>query len=86
MESSDVLYWVIAFIVTIIVAWIALSLILTWAKPSLYKSDGALNWGTTLWVAALTVVFAWIIMLILYWIFFAISGAYGMGRGTECCA
>jgi hypothetical protein len=68
MQADSVLYWVIYFIVTVLVAWVALSLILLWIKPALYNSDGAVNWWTTLWVAALVILFAWLILIILTWI------------------
>jgi hypothetical protein len=68
MKADSILYWVIYFIVTVIVAWVAFSLILLWAKPALYNSNGTINWWNTLWVAALVILFAWLIMIILTWL------------------
>lgn len=68
MKTDSVLYWVIYFVVTIIVAWIALSLILLWVKPVLFNADGSLNWWSTLWVSALVVILAWLIVIVLRWI------------------
>lgn len=68
MKTDSVLYWVIYFVVTILVAWIALSLILIWVRPILFNADGSLNWWNTLWVSALVVLLAWLIIIILRWI------------------
>lgn len=68
MKTDSVLYWIIYFIVTVIVAWIALSLIVLWAKPAFLNSDGSVNWWTTLWVALVVILFAWLIMIILAFI------------------
>lgn len=68
MQADSVLFWIIYFIVTVLVAWIALSLIILWFKPAFLNADGAVNWWTTLWVAALIIVFAWLIMVILMFI------------------
>jgi hypothetical protein len=65
MRADNVLYWIIYFIVTVLVAWIALSLIMLWIKPTLVNADGSVNWWNTLWVALLIIVFAWIIMFII---------------------
>lgn len=65
MKTDSILYWVIYFVVTILVAWIALSLILLWFRPAFYNDDGSVNWWVTLWVSALIILFAWIIMIIL---------------------
>lgn len=65
MKTDSILFWVIYFIVNIIIAWIALSLILLWFRPVLYNTDGSVNWWTTLWVAALVIFFAWLITIIL---------------------
>lgn len=63
--TDNIIYWVVYFIVTVLVAWVALSLILIWARPALYNADGSINWWTTLWVAALVILLAWLIMLLL---------------------
>lgn len=78
MQADSVLYWVIYFIVTVLVAWVALSIILLWFKPALYNADGSVNWWTTLWVAALVILFAWLIMVVLTWII-------GLFRGCGPC-
>ena len=80
MQTNSILYWIIYFIVSVLVAWIALSLILIWAKPVLYNADGSLNWGTTLWVSALVVLLAWLILLIVRWLI----GLFANGNGA-CC-
>ena len=63
--TDNIIYWVVYFIITVLVAWVALSLILIWARPALYNADGSINWWTTLWVAALVILLAWLIMLLL---------------------
>ena len=68
MKTDSVLYWVIYFVVTILVAWIALSLILIWVRPVLFNADGSINWWNTLWVSALVILLAWLIIIILRWI------------------
>lgn len=73
----SILYWIIYFIVTVIVAWVALSLLLIWAKPAFYNSDGSVNWGTTFWVAIVVILLAWVILLIISWILWAIRGYTG---------
>ena len=78
MKTDSVLYWVIYFIVTVLVAWIAFSLILAWFKPALYNANGSVNWWVTLWVAALIILFAWIIMVLLWLII-------GLFRGVGSC-
>ena len=83
MKTDNVLYWIIYFIVTILVAWIALSLILLWFRPALYNANGSVNWWTTLWVAALVIIFAWIIMVILT---FIIKLFAGWGTCAKPCA
>lgn len=68
MSGSGVLYWIIYFIATVIIAWIALSLIIIWARPAFYNGDGSVNWWTTLWVAAVVILLAWLIIIILAWL------------------
>lgn len=68
MDGQSIAYWILYFIVTVIIAWIALSIILIWATPSLYNTDGSLNWGTTFWVAAVTILLAWLFLLLIWWI------------------
>jgi len=68
MSANSILYWIVYFIVTVIVAWIALSLILIWARPALYNADGSVNWWTTLWVAAVVILLTWLLLIILMWI------------------
>ncbi len=65
MKQDSILYWIIYFIVTVIVAWIAFSLILLWFRPAVYNTDGTVNWWNTLWVSALVILFAWLIMIII---------------------
>lgn len=80
-NSNSVIYYVIMFIVSIIITWVVLSLILMWARPVLFNANGSVNWWTTLWVAALLVVFVWIVALILGFIFAAFRGGC---RKDEC--
>lgn len=63
--TDNIVYWVLYFIFTVLIAWVALSLILIWARPVLFNADGSVNWWTTLWVAALVILLAWLLMLIL---------------------
>jgi hypothetical protein len=84
-SDNNILYWVIYFIVTVIIAWIALSLILLWFKPALYNTDGSVNWWVTLWISALIILFAWIIIIILRLIigFFSEEGR-GCNKPKPC--
>lgn len=84
MKTDNVLYWVIYFVVTVIIAWIALSLILMWFGPALYDANGNVNWWVTLWVAALIIFFAWIITLILAFIIKLFAGNFGCAKPVEC--
>lgn len=68
MESGALLSWVLYFVVSIIIAWIVLSLVLSWFSPALFNLDGTVNWWTTLWVAALVIIFVWLLVLLLGWI------------------
>jgi len=68
METGALLSWVLYFVVSIIIAWIVLSVVLAWFAPALYNVDGTVNWWTTLWVAALVIIFAWLLILLLGWI------------------
>lgn len=85
MKTDNVLYWIIYFVVTVIIAWIALSLILIWFRPVLYNANGSVNWWTTLWVAALVILFAWLIMVILTFLISLFTGGWGgCYRAPEC--
>lgn len=86
MKTDNVLYWVIYFVVTVIIAWIALSLILIWFRPVLYNANGSVNWWTTLWVAALVILFAWLIMVILTFLISLFTGGLGGGcyKAPDC--
>lgn len=76
MKADGAIFMIVYFIVTIIVAWVALSVILIWFKPMFYNADGSLNWWVTLWVSALMLLFAWIIMLLLSFVIgFFLDGA-----------
>ena len=66
-------------IVTVIVVWVALSLILLWFKPKFHKECGSLDWWTTFWVSLLLIFFAWIIVVIITCL---IQWFRGSG---ECC-
>lgn len=76
--TDNIIYWVVYFVITVLVAWVALSLILIWARPALYNADGSINWWTTLWVAALVILLAWLIMLLLVFLvsLFTSNSAY----------
>jgi hypothetical protein len=74
-DAWGIVYWLIYLVVSIVIAWVAFSLILVWFKPALYNDDGTVNWWTTLWVAAVILVFAWIIVMILSWVISMIRGA-----------
>lgn len=86
MKTDNVLYWVIYFVVTVVIAWIALSLILIWFRPVLYNANGSVNWWNTLWVAALVILFAWLIMVILTFLIGLFSNGMGGGchKPVEC--
>ena len=77
METGSIISWVLYFVVSVIIAWIVLSIILGWFNPALYNADGTVNWWTTLWVAALVIIFAWLLILLLGWIL-------SLFRGSEC--
>jgi len=81
MSADKVIYWLIYFAVTVLIAWIVLSVILAWFRPVLYNSDGSVNWWTTLWVAALIIVFAWLLLLLISWL---IGLFMGMGACDPC--
>jgi hypothetical protein len=74
MKSDSLIYWVLYFAVAILVAWVAFSLILIWLKPVLYKADGSINWWTTLWVAALVMLFSWLLVIVLAFIISLFTG------------
>jgi len=78
MKTESIIFWVIYFIVTIVIAWIALGLILLWFKPVLFNDDGSLNWWAVLGVAALQIIFTMIIVLILMVI-------VNLFRAGSCC-
>lgn len=82
MKTDSVLYWVIYFIVTVLVAWIAFSLILMWFKPALYNANGTVNWWVTLWVAALIILFAWV-MMVLLWLVMGLFREVGCHSGCD---
>lgn len=67
------------FIISVIITWIALSLLLIWVQPSLYNTDGSLNWWNTLWISAVLIIFVWIICLIIIWIVRAFSNDCNSG-------
>lgn len=66
--ANNLLFWLLYFVITVLVAWIALSLILLWIKPMLFNEDGSVNWLTTLWVAALVILLAWLIRMLIQWL------------------
>lgn len=78
MNTGALLYWIVLFIVSLLVVWLVLYLILAWFAPSFYNGDGSVNWGTTLWVSAVLIVFVWIVLLILGWLF------TWMNSGSNC--
>lgn len=81
MNNRPVLYWIVFFIISILITWIAFSLIVMWANPAFNNADGSVNWWTTLWVIAVSILFAWLIGLILVLIFRAFSN---MGCKPKC--
>lgn len=82
MKTDHLAYWILYFIVSILIAWVALSLVLIWANPALYNPDGTLNWWVTLWVTAVAIVFAWLIVIILH---FLIRFLFPGGRMRVYC-
>jgi membrane protein implicated in regulation of membrane protease activity len=81
MQSNNWIYLILYFLVTLIVAWIAFSLILLWAKPAFYTAGGAVNWGVTFWVSLVVILLAWAIMLVLYWLVKLFFGKKKNGGG-----
>lgn len=81
-DCNAIIYYIILFIISVIVTWIALSLLLIWISPSLFNTDGSLNWWTTLWISAVLIIFVWIICLILVWIIRLFSD--GARCNTSC--
>lgn len=79
--NNTAIYYIVMFIVSILITWVVLSLILQWAKPVLYNANGSVNWWTTLWVAALAIVFVWIVFLILAFLFQALRRC---NRQSDC--
>lgn len=73
-NTNSVIYYVLAFVISIIITWVVLSLILLWVRPVLFNANGTVNWWTTLWVSALLVIFVWLVVVILKWIFAALAG------------
>jgi len=59
----------VSFILALLITWIVLSVILLWFQPAFYNEDSSLNWLTTFWVAAVIIVFTWILLIILYFLF-----------------
>ena len=73
---NNTLRMVLGAIITLALAWVILSLILQWARPALYNTNGSVNWWTTLWVTLATVFILWIVLFILY---------YLTDNRNECC-
>lgn len=66
-HANGLLFWIVHFIIAVLVGWITLSVILIWTQPILYNADGSVNWVTTLWVATLIILFAWLFRLLVQW-------------------
>lgn len=75
MDTGAILYWVLYFIVSLIIAWIVLSVVIAWFQPAFYNTDGTVNWWTTLWIAALIIIFTWLLVLLLGWIISLFTGS-----------
>ncbi len=69
MQANNIIRWVVYFIISILISWVVFSLILMWWKPTFYNNDGSVNWWTTFWVTAVTLIFAWLVTVILGLIF-----------------
>lgn len=61
-------YWIISFLIALLITWGVLSIIIQWMNPQFRNDDGSVNLATTAWVAALIIVFTWILLWIIYWI------------------
>lgn len=85
MQTDNVIRWVVYFIISIIISWVVFSLILMWTRPLFYNGDSSINWWTTFWVTALTMIFAWIVTLLLAFIFEAFRKNQ-MGGCAPACA
>ncbi len=75
MDGKSIGYGILYFIISIVIAWVALSLVLFWWHPSVYHTDGSVNWVNTLWIVVVAMVFAWLITIILKLIIDAIEAA-----------
>lgn len=69
MQEGSGLYWLFQVILTVLIAWIVLSLVILWFRPEFIDASGAVNWWTTLWVAVVVLIFAWLFALLLRFIF-----------------
>lgn len=68
MHSHPLLYWSVSFIIAFLITWGILSIIVQWMNPSFYDAEGNVNIGTTAWVAAVMIVFTWIVLFLVYYI------------------
>ena len=69
MHRAGVLYWLISVIVAILIAWVAFSLIVTWATPEFYDANGDVNWWTTMWVIVVSILLAILTVVVLHFLF-----------------
>lgn len=73
LEQYILISTALVFLLMLIVTWVVFSLILVWFRPQFTNEDGTLNWWNSLWVAASTIGFTYIIMTILFFLFFIIA-------------
>lgn len=85
MKTYDIIHYLIQFLISVVIAWLAFSLIIMFANPDLKQSDGQVNWLTTFWVAISILLAAWVIALLLegalYLLSDFFSGINGAGNG-----
>ena len=74
---NNTLRMILGAIITLALAWVILSLILQWARPSLYTASGSVNWWTTLWITIVLFVILWVVLAILYFL--------TSGNRDACC-
>src|SRR4029079_7174777 len=63
------LYWLISFLIAFLITWGVLAIIVQWMNPQFTNDDGSVNLATVAWVAALIIIFTWIVLWIVYFIF-----------------
>ncbi len=63
------LYWLISFLIAFLITWGVLAVIVQWMNPQFTNDDGSVNLATVAWVAALIIIFTWIVLWIIYYLY-----------------